>query len=105
VLIDSYPNTGFYQWHIPNIMSNNCYLKLTLITPAETISTLTPRPFAIGMASNLSQKKEQKITFRKNNLSKKKIFDLLGKEVKPNFLKKGVYFIKDKNCQKLVITN
>uniref|UniRef100_A0A7V4E4J6 VCBS repeat-containing protein n=1 Tax=candidate division WOR-3 bacterium TaxID=2052148 RepID=A0A7V4E4J6_UNCW3 len=104
VLIDSYPNTGFYQWHIPNIIRNNCYLKFTLITPAETIFTLTPRPFAIGMASHLSQKKEEKINFRKNNLSKNKIFDLLGKEVKQKFLKKGVYFIKDnKNFQKLVI--
>ncbi|MDW8114058.1 MAG: VCBS repeat-containing protein [candidate division WOR-3 bacterium] len=105
-ITDSFPNTGFYQWQIPNVISNNCYLKLTLITPTDTISVLNPRPFAIGMGSNVREyqnyktEKSQKI----KDFYYNKIFNIRGSKIKKENLKKGIYFIeKDKKIKKLVI--
>ncbi|MEO0089456.1 MAG: hypothetical protein ABIK56_02880, partial [candidate division WOR-3 bacterium] len=101
-LTDSFPNTGFYQWQIPNVISNNCYLKLTLITSTDTVSTLTIRPFAIGTTSDIRNYEDYKTKLK--NFCEKKTFNINGQEVKKGKLKKGVYFIKEnKKIKKLVI--
>ncbi|MCS7250351.1 MAG: VCBS repeat-containing protein [candidate division WOR-3 bacterium] len=97
-VVDSFPNTGFFQWRIPNVIRNNCYLKLTIFTPNDTASVITPHPFAIGMVSAFkdSENFKEKI--------KEKIFDLTGREIKGKKLKKGIYFIKKKTkIKKLII--
>ncbi len=105
-IVDSFPNTGFFQWRIPNVISDNCYLKLTIFTYHDTVSVLTPHPFAIGMASALENKKENKNVKEKirPNFEIDKIFDLSGREIKKKEFKKGIYFIRKKDkIEKLVI--
>ncbi|MEO0104522.1 MAG: hypothetical protein ABIK46_00170, partial [candidate division WOR-3 bacterium] len=100
-LTDSFPNTGFYQWQIPNIISNNCYLKFTLFTATDTVSALTNRPFAIGITSDIKDYKDGKI--KRKNFETAKTFNITGQEVKKN-QKKGIYFVKEnKKFKKLVI--
>jgi len=99
-IIDSFPNTGFFQWQIPNVISNDCYLKLTIFTPFDTVSVLNPHPFAIGIVSALKNKEN----IKNKNLKIDKIFDLTGREIRKREFKKGIYFIKkDTKIKKLVI--
>ncbi|MEO0121468.1 MAG: VCBS repeat-containing protein [candidate division WOR-3 bacterium] len=99
-IIDSFPNTGFFQWQIPNVISNDCYLKLTIFTPFDTVSVLNPHPFAIGIVSALKNKEN----IKDKNLKIDKIFDLTGREIRKREFKKGIYFIKkDTKIKKLVI--
>ncbi|MEO0097676.1 MAG: VCBS repeat-containing protein [candidate division WOR-3 bacterium] len=103
-VVDSFPNTGFYQWRIPNLISNNCYLKFTLITSTDTVSALTNRPFAIGIASSIKDSENYKYKIKVKKIYGNKIFNTSGQEVKKGNLKKGIYFIKEnKKIKKLVI--
>jgi len=41
------PNNGRYQWTVPNVNSENCYLKITVTTSGESYSQVTQAPFTI----------------------------------------------------------
>lgn len=47
LIADNLPNNGRHQWHIPNHASENCYLKLTVITDDETAVQIMEVPFRI----------------------------------------------------------
>jgi len=44
---DNLPNSGRFQWTVPNTGSSDCYLKFTVTTPDDTISSITEMPFTI----------------------------------------------------------
>jgi hypothetical protein len=47
MLFNNLPNNGTKQWIIPNIVSNNCYLRLKVFTHSDTNSVVTTNPFTI----------------------------------------------------------
>ncbi len=47
LVADSLPNNGRHQWHMPNHASENCHLKLTVITDDETAVQINEVPFKI----------------------------------------------------------
>ncbi len=47
LVADNLPNSGRYQWTIPNTGSENCYLKFTVTTVNDTTSSISDMPFTI----------------------------------------------------------
>lgn len=48
LISNSVPNSGIYQWVLPNIISNNCFLKYTITQGANSHSVVMSKPFGIG---------------------------------------------------------
>ena len=46
-IVTNSPNSGTYQWHIPDISSGNCYLKFTIDDGVTTYEVTTAEPFCI----------------------------------------------------------
>jgi hypothetical protein len=42
------PNSGTYQWQIPVVSSNECYLRFTIDDGMTTVESTTAAPFSIG---------------------------------------------------------
>lgn len=47
-VVSNAPNSGVYQWTVPNVNSPNCYLKFTITNGANTKVVTTSNPFGIG---------------------------------------------------------
>jgi hypothetical protein len=55
-IVASTPNNGRYQWSIPTgISSDNCYIRYTATTAADTSVALTPSAFRISPATNIRE--------------------------------------------------
>jgi len=46
-IIEQIIDTNIHQWTIPNVNTNNAFIKATLSSEGDSISTVTPRPFMI----------------------------------------------------------
>jgi hypothetical protein len=46
-IVEQIIDTNIYQWTIPNVNTNNTFIKATLSSEGDSISTVTPRPFTI----------------------------------------------------------
>lgn len=47
-VVNNYPNSGTYQWAVPNINSNNCFLKYTVTAGTTPATVITSNAFGIG---------------------------------------------------------
>lgn len=57
LVADNLPNNGKFQWTIPNYPSEECYLKLTVTTEFEEVSSVINTPFHIIGEPTLIPKK------------------------------------------------
>lgn len=101
IITETLPNTGFYQWRIPNLLSNNCYIRYTVMTASDTAQAITSRPFSIGLPSGIAEnKKSTGLIYQTKSLINAtaatfilsepaivtlKIYDITGKEEKTIF--------------------
>lgn len=47
VIADSLPNSGRYQWTVPQASSTECFIRITAYTQSDEVSSVTPQPFTI----------------------------------------------------------
>lgn len=47
IIADSIPNNGKYQWIVPNVGSQECYLRLTVSTPTDQASYVSLTSFTV----------------------------------------------------------
>ncbi len=108
LIVDSLPNNGRYQWHVPGaINSTNCFIRYTLFIPdsASSVTSITPNAFTIsGLvgASNQTQTVKKYKLFQnypnpfnpyttikylvpQSSFINLKVFDINGREIKNLF--------------------
>lgn len=115
VIADSVPNSGRYQWTVPqSIASSNCYIRYTLMNQAGNVTGMNSGPFMIGILLNtgnqITQIEDYKLyqnypnpfnsmTKIRFNVAcykfvKLNVYDIAGKKVKTlvnDYLKYGEY--------------
>jgi hypothetical protein len=114
-VVSNAPNSGIYQWVLPNVTANNCYLKYTITTGSGTTTSVTPSPFGIGDCSTVttginetgngntgfgiypnpfSEYAVIQITDHSElQISDIKIFDLFGKEIQAVIIRNSDAFV------------
>ncbi|MEA3475352.1 MAG: FlgD immunoglobulin-like domain containing protein [Candidatus Cloacimonadota bacterium] len=48
MIADSLPNNGRYQWTIARISSSDCYIRYTVWTVTDTVTSITPSAFSVS---------------------------------------------------------
>ena len=51
-VVASAPNSGTYQWAVPNVSSPNCFLKFTITSGSNSQTITTANAFGIGTCTN-----------------------------------------------------
>lgn len=81
------PNNGRYQWTVPVVFSDQCYIKYTVSTSGETATCITPAAFSVtgevGSHDVTSQKNELYISAYPNPFAGKVNIELLHSQNEP----------------------
>ena len=59
---DNLPDTGIYQWTVPDVESGDCYLRVTVGDGVNSASDVSDSAFGIGAASAVNHPPEMEVT-------------------------------------------
>ena len=100
MIAENLPNNGRFQWEIPYVLSDECYIKYTVWSGTESASSITPTSFSMFFTEGIENQTNENIqelncypnpfqsettfTFTLNNKSTitLTIYDLFGKKIK-----------------------
>lgn len=46
-IVENFPNGGRFQWQVPDVLSNSCYIRYLLIVEEDTVVAVTPEAFSV----------------------------------------------------------